>query len=197
MKKKIVIYGDSNTYGYDPRDFSSGRYPAKERWADILEERLKDTYELAVDGMNGRPLPPVQGEHLHLKRLIAENRPADLFICMLGTNDILLTTRPDAAAAIGKMDHFLTWLRGEGLEEILITAPPCIGSSADVYYERYHRESIRMNRGFEELAEKHRVHFADAAAWNIPLAFDQVHIAPAGAGPFAEHMEKVIRQIME
>ena len=32
MAKQIVCIGDSNTWGYDPRGFGGGRYPAAVRW---------------------------------------------------------------------------------------------------------------------------------------------------------------------
>jgi len=30
--RKLILFGDSNTYGYDPRGFLGGRYPEKVRW---------------------------------------------------------------------------------------------------------------------------------------------------------------------
>ena len=36
MKKRIVCYGDSNTYGYDAADWFGGRLPAEQRWGDLL-----------------------------------------------------------------------------------------------------------------------------------------------------------------
>ena len=35
---KILCFGDSNTYGYDPRSYFGGRYPAQYRWGDLLAE---------------------------------------------------------------------------------------------------------------------------------------------------------------
>ena len=32
----IICFGDSNTYGYDPRGYFGGRYDADCRWVDIL-----------------------------------------------------------------------------------------------------------------------------------------------------------------
>lgn len=34
---KVICFGDSNTYGYDPRPLDGGRYDASCRWVDILE----------------------------------------------------------------------------------------------------------------------------------------------------------------
>ena len=33
---KVICFGDSNTYGYDPRGYFGGRYDADSRWVDIL-----------------------------------------------------------------------------------------------------------------------------------------------------------------
>lgn len=36
---KVVCFGDSNTYGYDPRSWLGGRYPADSRWVDLLAQK--------------------------------------------------------------------------------------------------------------------------------------------------------------
>ena len=32
----IICFGDSNTYGYDPRSYLGDRYDPDSRWVDIL-----------------------------------------------------------------------------------------------------------------------------------------------------------------
>ena len=32
----VICFGDSNTYGYDPRSYLGDRYDADSRWVDIL-----------------------------------------------------------------------------------------------------------------------------------------------------------------
>ena len=49
----IWCFGDSNTYGYDPRGFFGGRYDAP--WPELLEE--KTGFEVINDGRNGRMMP--------------------------------------------------------------------------------------------------------------------------------------------
>ncbi len=192
--KKVLIYGDSNTYGYDPREFSGGRYPEEDRWTTILQERLKDSHEFFVDGLNGRQLPSIQGSNTHLKRMILECSPLDLFVLILGTNDILLTTSPDARVPVRKLDHLLSWLKQEEhLSSILVIAPVYIGNGQDRFYELYHQQSILMNQGFQEIAAKHKVQFADASKWNVQLAYDQVHLSPEGCRTFAKRMENLLR----
>ena len=48
---KVLCYGDSNTYGYDPRGFFGDCYPKESRWVDILAQKLK--WEIQNEGQNG------------------------------------------------------------------------------------------------------------------------------------------------
>ena len=71
---KVVCFGDSNTWGYDPKGYLGGRYDHP--WPEILAEKLHCT--VINWGENGREIP---GN--------AVDFPADtdLLIIMLGTND--------------------------------------------------------------------------------------------------------------
>lgn len=60
--KKIVFYGDSNTYGYDPRGFLSMLYPGEVRWTEKIRERFDGIYEIIEEGQNGRLLPTLPEE---------------------------------------------------------------------------------------------------------------------------------------
>ena len=37
--KTVICFGDSNTYGYDPRSYLGGRYGPDSRWVDLLAAR--------------------------------------------------------------------------------------------------------------------------------------------------------------
>lgn len=47
---KIVCFGDSNTYGYDPRSWLGGRYDVDSRWVDILGKRRDQMEEIRLLG---------------------------------------------------------------------------------------------------------------------------------------------------
>ena len=51
----VLCFGDSNTYGYDPRGYFGGRYEADSRWVDILAE--KTGWTVCNMGQNGREIP--------------------------------------------------------------------------------------------------------------------------------------------
>ena len=52
---KVICYGDSNTYGYDPRSYLGDRYTPKNRWVDIVAD--KTGWQVENRGLNGRRIP--------------------------------------------------------------------------------------------------------------------------------------------
>ena len=54
-KMTVICFGDSNTYGYDPRGYFGGRYDADCRWVDILA--TETGWTISNIGQNGREIP--------------------------------------------------------------------------------------------------------------------------------------------
>ena len=79
---RILCFGDSNTYGYDPRGYFGGRYGAEDRWVDLLAKRTG--WECINEGANGREIP----QRRFVSQLFSDHAPADIFLLMLGTNDL-------------------------------------------------------------------------------------------------------------
>ena len=194
---KILFYGDSNTYGYDPADLFKQRYPRPHRWTTLLEQQLPAGWEIIPKGMNGRSLPDLKYDAPRISRLLETLQPGDLFAVMLGTNDILLSMGRDADYPIGKMRTFLEFLtQRKAASDILIVAPPHIGSSEirDPLYHQFYEASVRMNAGFRELAALYQVSFADAGTWGLAMSADLVHLSEEGHRQFAERMGECLRR---
>lgn len=98
----VIIYGDSNTWGYDAD--SPSRFPHRKRWVNILrtllnsEQQLADrSFEVISEGLNGRTtiysreLAP--GEYDRNGRatflqILNTHKPLSLIVIALGTNDL-------------------------------------------------------------------------------------------------------------
>ena len=80
----ILCFGDSNTYGFDPRSYLGGRYPASVRWTGLLA--AKTGWLVREAGQNGREIPAHPAELAGLARQI---QPGQTVVLMLGTNDLL------------------------------------------------------------------------------------------------------------
>ena len=181
---RILCFGDSNTYGYDPRDCLDDRYSAEDRWPDLLAKQTR--WEVINAGTNGREIP----RSLYALRLIIEYTPVDAFLVMLGTNDLLQGTSAKETAA--RMEAFLNPLLPY-CNQILLVAPPPMRRGAWVSTEDLVNESVQLAEEYKLLAEKLNIPFVDTHHWNIELTFDGVHFTEAGHHTFAENLVKELR----
>lgn len=175
----IICFGDSNTFGYDPRSWLGGRYDAASRWVDLLAAATGWT--VCNWGENGREIP-----------VTAPAFPADidLLILMLGTNDLLQGRSPKEA--VGKLERFLSRvvLRAD---QILLIAPPPMALGEWVQDQQLIEDSRTFARYCRALAERLGIRFADAGAWNVSLAYDGVHFTEQGHRAFAAGLLQVFR----
>ena len=180
---RILCFGDSNTYGYDPRGFFGDRYGAGDRWVDLVAKQTG--HECINAGVNGREIP----RSPYALRLLVEHAPVDIFLVILGTNDLLQGA--SAKEAADRMEAFLSPLCSH-CKKILLVAPPPMKRGAWVPTDELVAESIRLADEYKFLAEKLNIPFGDTRRWNIELTFDGVHFTEEGHHAFANHLMEVI-----
>ena len=175
----VICFGDSNTYGYDPRSYFGGRYDADSRWVDILA--AKTGWTIRNMGQNGREIPSS-----------APPLPADtdLLIVMLGTNDLLQGRSPEQAA--GRLERFLSGISLER-SNILLIAPPPVALGEWVPSQQLIDDSRAFAGLCQALAERLDIRFADAGKWDIFLAYDGVHFTEQGHRAFATGLLEELR----
>lgn len=171
---KVVCFGDSNTYGYDPRSWLGGRYPADSRWVDLLAQ--KTGWNVVNLGENGRCIP---------LRPMPLPTDADLVIVMLGTNNLLQGCTPEKTA--DRMKRFLQSLP-LAPERILLIAPPPMVPGEWVTDSSLIESSHLLSKYYRELAGQLGIRFADAGNWHVTLAYDGVHFTGQGHRAFAEKL---------
>jgi lysophospholipase L1-like esterase len=180
---RILCFGDSNTYGYDPRGFFGDRYGAEDRWVDLLAKQTG--HECINAGVNGREIP----RSPDTLRLLTEHAPADIFLVMLGTNDLLQGATAKEAAT--RMTAFLTALLPY-CKKILLVAPPPMKRGAWVPTDELVSVSVCLAEAYKLLAEKLNIPFVDTRHWHIARTFDGVHFTEEGHHAFANHLLDVI-----
>ena len=180
---RILCLGDSNTYGYDPRSFFGDRYGAEDRWVDLLAEQTG--HECINAGANGREIP----RNPYALRLLTEHTPVDVFLVMLGTNDLLQGA--SAKETTARMEAFLNPLLPH-CKQILLVTPPPMKRGAWVPTDELVGESIQLAEEYKILAEKLNIPFVDTRQWSVKLAFDGVHFTEEGHHSFATHLMEVI-----
>ncbi len=195
--KKILFFGDSNTFGYDPRALFAGRYSENIRWTDIVACDMADELEVIPRGMNGRCIPASDYEIESLVRLIKANAPLDYFAIMLGTNDILLTDSPDPDRAINRMRTLMMQLKETIDAEIILIIPPLMfpGCLPQSPFWKYEDASKKLGAGYRVIAEELGLRTIDASKWMVDLDVDGVHISERGSLEFAEHMKSALKSL--
>ncbi len=189
---KLLCYGDSNTYGYDPRGPIPGRYEADDRWCDLL---AKQTSWIVINGgENGRIVPEPYWNYTDLKRMIKENEPIDAACIMLGTNDVLISSRMDITPVVKRMDALLDFLEinWPDMKLVLITPPPF-----DI--PEFPEAAVKLENlihAYRELAERRSITLIDNHSWNIPLAYDGAHFSQEGHHVFAEHLVQELKELL-
>ncbi len=193
MSSTILCYGDSNTYGYDPRSCLGGRYPRSVRWTGRLAEA---GYAVHGEGMNGRSIPRGGGTAAAL-RLLA-GIPCRLLAVQLGVNDLLNDPVLTAEDCARRMESFLSALLQEGVtapDRLLLVAPPPCVPGIWVQEERLLVQSAQLGAAYRAAADRLGIPFADAGDWNVERVFDGVHFSPEGHRAYAAGMRDTLTRL--
>ena len=198
--KKIVFYGDSLTYGFDPRGAFGGRFPESIRWTDVLKTRMLREWEIDVRAENGKEIPETPSEIASAVSMLATAKPYDVLAVMLGTNDYLNMYQPNVVEVTGRMKLFLeaVFVQDENAQlpvHYLLIAPPMIYTAQDEFYAKYDTTSGIFGKAYKALAEHLGIHFADSTLWKLPPAFDGIHMTEEGNRIFADRMEEALTNL--
>lgn len=183
----IVVFGDSNTWGYDPA--TGGRFPRAQRWASVLQRELGSDFEVIAEGLNGRttvhddPIEPYRSGADALPPCLMSHAPVDLLILALGCNDLkkrFSLSAFDIAEGAARL-IFLARAYGQGPDggapKILLIAPPPIAKLTDYaeMFEGAAEKSRLLGARFRAVAERERVAFLDGGSVIRCSDLDGIH----------------------
>ncbi|HCX64547.1 MAG TPA: hydrolase [Eubacteriaceae bacterium] len=205
--KNILCFGDSNTWGYNPKDGSRFAYQA--RWTGNLAGRLGEDYFIIEEGLNGRTTvfdDPYTFTHSrngskNLPMILNPHKPLDLVILFLGTNDLKRTFNAEAHMIAKGMESLIKIVRSilaEELPEIVVVSPPNIAELSDFKeeYEEASRVLHKLPSAYEKVAVEQGVHFLNITDRITASPLDGVHLDEKGHQNLAEMMEKKIKEMI-
>lgn len=192
---RILFYGDSNTYGYDPRGPVTGRYDEEKTWPFIADVLLEND-EIFADGQNGRTIPKSDFDFEVLFNAIKRREPLDMLGIMLGSNDYINMFEPSPKEVISRMENALDKISdGFPTLKLLLMAPPVLKTSNVCYMQKYDTTDKSLSKAYMELAEKKGIPFFDTAAEPLGISYDGVHLSEDGhrqlAHRIADHINKI------
>ncbi len=214
-KKRIVCFGDSNTWGYDP--VTRLRYDADTRWPMRMQKILGDGYQVIEEGQNGRTIACEDPWEWGTKKgmdyvlpMVESQNPFDLLIIMLGSNDLKKKFHLPAGDIAGSLQNMLMRVMGylryqchNTGAKILIVSPVHIGADIETspFAEFFDgKASIENSKGlarwYRLVAEQFGCEFMDASETAKPGTFDSLHMAPEGHRALAEAMAGKVAEIL-
>lgn len=192
VMRTILCYGDSNTYGYNPKDGS--RYSQEVRWTGVLSNLLKDdNTRIIEEGLVGRTtvfedsIRPGRKGVDFVVPILESHEPVDKLVLMLGTNDCKKIYNASATVVGLGIQRIIKSVRQQHPElDILLISPIHLGE--DVWREEYDpefgRESIETSKQLKEeyhkIADKYNCKFLAASDIASPSVIDQEHLNEEG-----------------
>lgn len=195
MHQLLLCYGDSNTYGYDPRSYLGGRYPKSVRWTGVLNA---SGLKVVNEGQNGRLIPRLDLEIKTAAGVVCRSK-AETIVVMLGSNDLLQCPGLSTESCGTRMEEFLAALLRKvqvGLK-VLLVAPPPMTEGAWVSDPRTLEASRRLAGCYETVAHRLGIDFADAGTWGVGLTYDGVHFSEKGHLAFAKGIRAALDHCLQ
>lgn len=197
MKKRVLCYGDSNTWGYIPEGQPDGfhmRFPEDIRWTGILQTALGEDYAVIEEGLNGRTTSFDQRGFRcrnglqYLEGSLLTHEPIDVAIIYLGVNDLKLQICGDPKKSAESMAALLDFVNRArlgpegGPTKVLLILPPPVGDGIlfspfrnDFGGEQAIEASRQLNREYRKIADRFGLESLDAAAYAVAGA-DGIHL---------------------
>jgi len=216
--KKILCYGDSNTWGYNPEKFNTKtgqffRYEFNERWPGILSEMLGDDYTIIEEAYNGRttvfedPNRPGRMGLGHLNVSFWSHEPLDAIVIMLGINDTkdVFSAQP---AVIGwgmeRLVRELKYVIPASLSKdvkILLIAPTLLekmenGEYFPGYSEASRKKTEQLPALYENIAKRYGCYFLNAAEFTTANPVDGIHMPASQHKKLAAEVYKKIKEMI-
>ncbi|MCR5356614.1 MAG: SGNH/GDSL hydrolase family protein [Lachnospiraceae bacterium] len=192
-KKRILCFGDSLTWGYDPD--KRIRLPEDSRWPMVMQEQLGSGYTVIEEGQNGRTIAtedPAEGEKNGLKYIgpcLESHSPLDIVIIMLGSNDCKRKFAYSSMDIAGEMQILLekvssyNHFRCSDKFKIILISPPHLAESikdswlGDSFgYENARKLSMELAEWYKQLSQMYGCLYIDASEYVKASDSDGCHL---------------------
>lgn len=206
---KVVCYGDSNTWGYEPG--TQERYARENRWTGTMEKRLGEGYSVVEEGLNGRttvwkdPIEGYKSGKEYLVPCLETHKPIDLVVVMLGTNDLkarFSVTAYDVAEGAGTLVDMVSKSetgQGENSPETLLIAPPPIAELTE-YKDSFRgarKKSRKLTQEFERVSDETGCHLLKAENYVVSSEIDGIHLDKSEQQKLGQAVAARVKEIRE
>ncbi len=204
VMKKILCFGDSNTFGFVPEN--GARYPENIRWSGRLKALLGDKFEVIEAGCNNRtafsdnPAGFEQTGYKVLPGLL--DKTLDCVILAIGINDLQFAYRPDELQIKAGIEKLVNIVKKSAPNaKIVLASPSCM--TDDVFHSWFGTifdeisvaYSQKLSKIYEKIAIDQGCTFIDLNKIAGVSAFDGLHYTPEQHSAVAEAFWGLIKEL--
>lgn len=201
--KKILCYGDSNTYGFIPETCT--RYDKNSRWSGILSQYMNGDFEILEEGMNNRTgffknpegLKQSGGEYLPI--YLQNHRDIDICVLNLGTNDAQFFYNLDEQNCKSGIENLIKSVKEANQNTKIIIVPPVkitqniLSSRFSLMFDKNSIDKIqKVFHIFEQTAIENNCLYFDFNNYVTPSNTDGLHYSKESHEIIARNLAQFI-----
>lgn len=203
--KKIICYGDSNTFGFNPKDGS--RFDENTRWTAILQKNTETEYEVINEGVCDRtgfvsnPKGFLFSAQKHFPKLILKSEDIDLLIIWLGTNDLQFQYNISVGAIEKGLENLIKLAQPKAKNIIII--PPVVLSEKVLegfFNFQFDQTSIiksrKIGRIYRQITNAYHCNYFDINKSTKPSDLDGLHYDKNSHKIIADKLTEFIKQML-
>ena len=203
--KKILCFGDSNTFGFNPQ--TGLRFPKNIRWSGVLQELCKDEYEIIEAGCNNRTAfrNNPEGKIYTGAQVLPEylRSDIDIVIIALGANDLQRQYRT-SVLELGYGIEGLIKIVKEALPsaKIILMSPSVISEkvlTTPIFSFLFDEDSVEKSKKlapvYEKIATENGCEFIDLSVFAPPSDIDGLHYTPQTHYEIANKLFAVVSKL--
>ena len=185
--KKILCFGDSNTYGYIPNN--GARYDKNTRWAGVLSLLSLGKFEIIEDGCNNRTAFAANSAgkiftgYEILPELLTDD--FDAVVLAIGINDTQFLYNLSSIEIASGVEKLINIVKVKSPQaKILLVAPSILtedvlnGNFACLFDRTSIEKSRQLPLLYQKIAEKQNIEFLDLNSVAKTSSLDGLHYAP-------------------
>ncbi len=203
--KKVLCFGDSNTYGFVPEKCT--RYDKNTRWTGVLQALCGSDFSIIEGGCNNRTAfvdNPAGAEQTGYK-ILPEYFTKDYFdivVLAIGINDLQLFFRPTLEEFEQGMEKLIKITKDLSPNaKIILVCPSKLdlaGIKSGVFSFQFDEISVeksgKLSPIYKSLAEKYKCHFIDLNNIVKVSPLDGLHFSAESHKTIAENLYKNLKQ---
>ena len=197
--KRILCFGDSNTWGYIPNGHHT-QYDENTRFSMVLQKLLGSNYKIIENGLPGRCAinddPTYNDVNFNGSKIfldvINDNLPIDYLILYIGSNDMKDFFSMNAEeVAKGIFDKYITPLaKISPNTRIILISPKVINKPAFFGFIEAYNKSKDFDKYYLDIAKKSNTLFLSTN--NLPVGDDGLHLTKKAHLQLANELKDLI-----